>query len=124
MALVISRVDVDAIPARREGDLSSNGIAMNHRKAVGFLVYRSNTVVVDGTLRYIALVEGSEVLIPRYHSQAGRRRSGEICLDARAGSTACLVVTGTVLVIDSLYYLSNSTCADRTWRHDLHFPCV
>jgi len=58
--------------------------------------------MVDGTLCYIALIEGSEIFIPRDHPQTCRGGSCEIGLDARAAGPTLLVVAGAVLVIDSL----------------------
>lgn len=102
MALVVSGVEVGAVPARREGDLCANGVATNNRKTVGLLICWSNTVMVDGSLRDIGAVESSEILISRNHSQTCRRCSCEVCLDAWAASTARLVIASTVLVVDSL----------------------
>lgn len=114
MALVVGRVEVLAVPARREGNLSTDGVAVVQGKTVGLLVGGPDTVVVDGTLRDVALVEGSEVLVTRDHPQAGGERSREVCLVARADCAAGRVVTGTVLVVDSLDDFSNFAFADSS----------
>lgn len=122
MALVVGRVEVLAVPAGREGDLGSDGVTVIHGKTVGLLVGGPDAVVVDGTLRDVALVEGSEVLVTRDHPQAGGERSREVCLVARAHCTAGGVVTGTVLVVDSLGDFSIFTIANGSWQGHLHFP--
>lgn len=105
VALVVVGVEVYSIPARGEGDLRSDGVAVVDGKTVGLLVDGSDTVMADGTLCDVVLVECSEILVTGDHSQTGGRRGRKVGLDTRAASAASLVVAGTVLVVDGLWEL-------------------
>lgn len=122
VALVVGRVEVLAVPARGEGNLGPDEVAVIQRKTVGLLICGPDAVVVDGTLRDVALVEGSEVLVTRDHPQARGRRSREVCLIARADCTAGRVIAGAVLVVNGLYNFSNFEFADKLRQFNIHFP--